>query len=139
MAKPIIGTQAIDALMPKCRTFSADGSELLCDRPGRYLMWGHLFNKMDKGPKCQYHLPREVRDFRPGLGTAPVFDLREFAKQVLRLLPEYRTEASIAGAAIRDAANLVAEKMGEEGGFEAEGILLIYADEIDGWNRNVDH
>lgn len=49
-----------DALM--CRTFSDDGLEVVCDRPARYIVWGHLYERRDKGPKCARHLPRSVRE-----------------------------------------------------------------------------
>jgi hypothetical protein len=40
-----------------CRTFDERG-ESVCDRPARYIVWGHLFEKRDKGPKCGRHLPQ---------------------------------------------------------------------------------
>lgn len=39
-----------------CRTFDERGKSV-CDAPARYIVWGHLFEKVDKGPKCAKHLP----------------------------------------------------------------------------------
>lgn len=39
-----------------CRTFDEKGTPI-CDLPARYIVWGHLFDKRDKGPKCAQHLP----------------------------------------------------------------------------------
>lgn len=42
----------------QCRTFSADGRASMCDRPARYIVWGHLYEKQHQGPKCWEHAPK---------------------------------------------------------------------------------
>lgn len=39
-----------------CRTFD-DCGKSICDEPARFIVWGHLYEKRDKGPKCAKHLP----------------------------------------------------------------------------------
>lgn len=39
-----------------CRTFAPDGTSV-CDKPAKYVVWGHLYQKLDKGPKCAEHAP----------------------------------------------------------------------------------
>lgn len=51
-----------------CRTYSTKGVSL-CDQPARYIVWGHLFQKLDKGPKCAAHLPESTT--APALGSPP--------------------------------------------------------------------
>lgn len=45
-----------------CRTFSDDGRDVVCDRPATHIVWGHLYERRDKGPKCTKHLPKKVRE-----------------------------------------------------------------------------
>lgn len=41
-----------------------------CTRPARYVVWGHLFTKEEKGPRCRRHLPESVGQWNP-LGSLP--------------------------------------------------------------------
>lgn len=89
----------LEAALPKCRTFSADGQHSLCDQPGRYIAWGDLYNKMDRGPKCFKHLPRTAKQGGVlGFGSPAIFDLLQFGKAIaanLQLLPAVEAAASL--------------------------------------------
>lgn len=91
--------------VPQCRTFSADGQQVLCDRPARYIVWGHLYAKQDKGPKCWEHAPKPKagqdgveQDFVSVMPHAAIYELpieTASAKQVDgRLSADTLAEAS---------------------------------------------
>lgn len=82
MTRPLF-PPAVTAALPTCRTFNMDGTGPICNAPARYIVWGHLLEKMDKGPKCYRHLPTNVKNHMPGLGIAPIFDLATFGVSVL--------------------------------------------------------
>ncbi len=73
----------VEQTLPKCRTFSADGQRVICDKPGRYIAWGHLYDKADRGPKCFQHLPRSAKQGGLGTGSPAVFDLLKFGNDLL--------------------------------------------------------
>lgn len=56
-----------------CRTFSETGLTV-CDQPAEFVVWGHLYEKGDKGPKCRYHLPPGTNGY-PVFGTPAIFPI----------------------------------------------------------------
>jgi len=60
--------------IPMCRTFDKSGNSI-CTSPARFIVWGHLYEKLDKGPKCRKHLPK-VQGMPTGYYGGAVFDLQ---------------------------------------------------------------
>lgn len=56
-----------------CRTFD-DHGDSICDRPAGFIVWGHLYEKRDKGPKCGHHLPPGVL-LPSGFGTPAIYEI----------------------------------------------------------------
>lgn len=92
-----------DVVEPMCRTFDAKGDSV-CDQPARFIVWGHLFEKRDKGPKCERHLPPTQGAPWLGLGSPAIYEIPRpsvTAEQVLAASEELtvRGIASDAGCA----------------------------------------
>lgn len=64
---------ADDTARPTCRTFDNAGDSI-CDQPARFIVWGHLYEKRDKGPKCGRHLPRGAL-LPSGFGTPAIYEI----------------------------------------------------------------
>ena len=43
----------------RCLQRDAAGDDV-CDQPARYVVWGHLYEKGEKGPRCGRHLPESA-------------------------------------------------------------------------------
>lgn len=56
-----------------CRTFDDTGGSV-CDRPARFIVWGHLYEKRDKGPKCGRHLPIGAH-VPSGFGAPAIYEI----------------------------------------------------------------
>lgn len=54
--RPDAPTPAPAAPAMPCRTFDDLGNPI-CDAPAEFIVWGHLYEKRHKGPKCRKHLP----------------------------------------------------------------------------------
>lgn len=56
-----------------CRTFD-DAGDSICDRLAQFVVWGHLYEKKYKGPKCARHLPPGV--YLPGgFGKPAIYEI----------------------------------------------------------------
>jgi len=92
-----------------CRTFSEDGREVICTAPARWIVWGHLYEKRDKGPKCSRHLPAKVRE----QGMVHLTGLGIFTEAIYAIPDLAEHDRQVAERALRDAAD-AADLMGEE-------------------------
>jgi hypothetical protein len=56
-----------------CRTFD-DRGQSICEQPARFIVWGHLYEKRDKGPKCRRHLPPGAH-LPSGFGAPAIYEI----------------------------------------------------------------
>lgn len=48
-----------DTETPRCLVRDDQGNDM-CDRPVEFIVWGHLYEKREKGPRCERHLPEST-------------------------------------------------------------------------------
>ena len=85
-------TSAAETLV--CRTFDERGNSV-CSQPAKYIVWGHLYEKRHKGPKCRKHLP-PLDHGVPGFGSPAIYGIPAAQPTVL---PDVETvrEAILSG------------------------------------------
>lgn len=56
---------------PRCLVRDDQGNDA-CDRPAEFIVWGHLYEKREKGPRCERHLP-EGAYFPGAIGQSAIY------------------------------------------------------------------
>lgn len=95
-----VGAPVPDVNTPRCRTADKDGRDI-CDQPARYVVWGHLYEKNDKGPKCAKHLPHITPNITGPFGPPAIYEIPD-AAELSRLRGVVEEVRTVAEDAIRN-------------------------------------